>query len=345
MLRYEHGGDIWGNTTVRLDFSVNLNPLGMPGKVKQAITEHIEEYQAYPDIYCRRLRQAIAAHEGVLPEEVICGNGASDLICRICLAVKPKRTLLTAPTFSEYERAALLAGSRIYHHRLKEEQQFTLTEAVLDDITPDSDLLFLCNPNNPTGQLISPSLMERIAARCEKTGTRLVVDECFLAFTDGISCKALLSKYPHTAILDAFTKRYAMAGLRLGYMISKDHGLTEAVRQAGALWNVSAVAEAAGIAALSCAGHTERARSLIVTEREYLSSALHGLGLVVYPGSANYILFRCKKELKRPLLERGILIRSCANYEGLDNSFYRISVMRREQNDILMAALREVLHG
>lgn len=345
MLRYEHGGDIWGNTPVRLDFSVNLNPLGMPGKVKRAITEHIEEYEAYPDVYCRRLREAIAAHEGVSPEDVLCGNGAAELIYRICLAKKPKSTLLLAPTFSEYERAAMFSGSKIHYRYLKEECQFALTEGILSDITQETDLAFLCNPNNPTGRLADISLMEQIAARCSETDTLLVVDECFLPFTNGASCKTLLGRYPGIVILDAFTKRYAMAGLRLGYILSKDHELIKASRESGPCWNVSAVAQAAGLAALACSEYVEQARLLLDKERPYLLSALSSMGLGVYPSSANYVLFRCEKELKEPMLQRGILIRSCANYEGLDNSFYRVCVMRREQNDILIAALREVLYG
>lgn len=345
MQRYEHGGDVFAHEAVRLDFSVNLNPMGMPAEIKKAIVSHMEEYESYPDIYCRELCGAIAAREGVLPGDVLCGNGAADLIYRLFLARRPKTTLLLAPTFSEYERAAIFSGSRIVYHRLQEARQFALTEDILSEITPEIDLFFLCNPNNPTGQLTDISRIERIAARCSEMRTLLVVDECFLAFTAGTSCKALLGKYENILILDAFTKRFAMAGLRLGYALTKDHGLIAAMREAGPCWNVSAVAQAAGLAALGCAGYEKQARQLLATERPYLVEALNDMGLKTYAGSANYILFQCEKELIKPLLERGILLRSCANYEGLDERFYRVCVLQRRQNDELINALREVLNG
>lgn len=344
MHRYDHGGDIF-DIDIRLDFSVNLNPLGMPDEVKAAIRSHADEFAAYPDIYCRELCRAIAAKHGVTPGDVLCGNGAADLIYRIFLARKPNITLLLAPTFSEYERAAAFCKSEIRYHRLKEELGFALTDDILCDIRSDTDILFLCSPNNPTGQLIDFPLMQRIAMHCKETNTLLVVDECFLAFTDGISCKVFLDSCPNMAILDAFTKRYAMAGLRLGYMLSKNHRLIAAMRQAGPLWNVSAAAQAAGLAALKCTGYEERAAELIAAERPYMVNALNDMGLKTYPTSANYILFRSEKQLKEPLLKHGILIRACGNFEGLDDSFYRVCVMEHEQNAELITAIKEVLHG
>lgn len=344
MLCYEHGGDVF-DKDVRLDFSVNLNPLGMPDAVKKAVASHMDEYQSYPDIYCRKLCNAIAASEGVLPADVLCGNGAADLIYRICFAKKPKVTLVLAPTFSEYEKAARYVHSEVHYHCLDEKQQFEITENIIADITPDTDLLFLCNPNNPTGKLVDPLLMERIAVRCSEMDTLLVVDECFLAFTNGVSCKTLLNQYHNIVILDAFTKRYAMAGLRLGYLICKDHDLIESVRAAGACWNVSAVAQVAGLAALSCSEYLEQARRVLSVERPYLVRALEDIGLMVYQSDANYLLFSCEKELKHSLLQHGIFVRSCADYKGLDERFYRVSIMNRQQNDELITALRGILYG
>lgn len=345
MHRYDHGGDRFKYKGICLDFSVNLNPLGMPRQVKDAIVSHADAFEAYPDIYCHELCCAIAKHDGVRPENVLCGNGATELIYRICLVRKPRTTLLPAPTFSEYERAALLYGSRIRYHHLSSADQFALTGRILSDITPDIDLFFLCNPNNPTGQLADASLIEAIAARCDETDTLLVADECFLALTEGISCKPLLGKYKNLMVLDAFTKRYAMAGLRLGYVLSDDTRLIEALRTAGPCWNVSSVAQAAGIAALSCTEYEQQTRALLRAERFYLAGALEKLGLHVYPGQANYILFTCDTALEDALLSKGILIRSCANFEGLDQQFYRVCVMQHQQNLELIAALKEVLHG
>ncbi len=342
MQRYEHGGDPYPWDNIRLDFSVNINPLGMPVPVREAIMAHMDEYQSYPDPHCRRLCDAIAAQEGVAAEHVLCGNGANDLIYRLCLGQKPKRTLLLAPTFSEYEKAALLAGSQIVYHRLWADEDFTLTERILDGITPEIEMLFLCNPNNPTGQLTKPELVEKIIARCAKMRVVVVVDQCFMAFTDGRSCTPLLTEYPNLVIIDAFTKRYAMAGLRLGYLLTSNRAILEAARDWGPCWNVSAVAQAAGLAALGCDDDLEQARRIIRSQRRYLSDALKKLNLRVFPSHANYILFQCKRSLVPRLCEQGIFIRSCANYEGLDDSFYRICVKGQEENTALIKALWEV---
>ncbi len=345
MERYDHGGNRFSCENIRLDFSVSLNPLGMPPEVKEAVSSAIAEYETYPDTRCRRLCSAIAARDGVQPDDVLCGNGASELIYRLCLVTQPKTTLLLAPTFSEYERAALLYGSSIRYHYLDEYNGFALTESILKDITPEIDLFFLCNPNNPTGQLVDINLMEAIAHRCHATGTQLMVDECFLSLTEGTSCRALLDKYHNMLLLDAFTKRYAMAGLRLGYGVSKNHALMEKLADAGPCWNVSAAAQAAGLAALECGEYEQQAKALLSSERSFLTGALKELGLKVYPSQANYLLFSCEKELKEPLMSKGMLIRSCENFEGLDRRYYRVCIMKHQYNCELVAALREVLNG
>jgi len=154
MERFEHGGDIYGNPGVRLDFSVNTNPLGMPDAVRQALVSRVDEYARYPDPQCRTLRAAIALHENVPEDWVLCGNGAADLIYRLCYAVGPRRALVCAPTFSEYERALEQIGCRAAHHNLTAEEQFALTSDIEERLVPGIDALFLCHPNNPTGGLI-----------------------------------------------------------------------------------------------------------------------------------------------------------------------------------------------
>jgi threonine-phosphate decarboxylase len=343
--RYEHGGDIYSHENVRLDYSVNLNPLGMPPGVREAIISRVGEYETYPDVKCRALRKAIAARDGVPEEYVLCGNGAADLIHRLCLALRPKRVLTLAPSFSEYERSARLYGSEIAYHRLSEAESFALTERVLDDITPETGLLFLCNPNNPTGRLIDANLMGKIARRCSETGTLLLLDECFLPFTDGASLLPLTERMPNLVLLRAFTKLYSMAGLRLGYIVCSGRELLKAVGEHAQCWSVSAVAQTAGLAALRCDGWEEKTRTLVSEEREYLSHALRALGLTVYPSDCNYLLFRSELPLYEPLLQKGVLIRRCENFEGLDVRFFRVGVKLRPQNEALVRAISEVLHG
>ena len=184
-----HGGDlvaaraVWGGEV--LDFSANLNPLGMPESVRQAAVGAVKEAVHYPDPLCRALSAAIARRDDVAPEQVLCGNGAADLVFRLAFSERPRRALVTAPTFSEYEEAVSAAGCGVVRHVLDPERDFDLTEAVLDDLEPGLDLAFFCTPNNPTGRVIRRELMEAILEKCRAAGIRLVVDECFLALSDG----------------------------------------------------------------------------------------------------------------------------------------------------------------
>jgi len=352
MPSYTHGGDIvtaqnrYGGAV--LDFSANLNPLGMPEEVRRAAEGAVREAIHYPDPFCRALIGAIARHDGVAEEQVLCGNGAADLIFRLAPALRPRRALVCAPTFSEYEAALRRYGCPVEYHYLSEENGFDVTESLLEALTPGLDLVFLCTPNNPTGRLIAPELLRRTAARCAVLGARLVVDECFLPLSDGAGpgLAPYLEEFPGLLLLRAFTKSYAVPGLRLGYALSADGALLELLADYGQPWSVSTPAQAAGVAALeACPGWPERARELLRTERPRLAEGLRALGLTVTGGQANYLLFRAKgtADLRERLLLRGILIRSCANYPGLTADYYRVCVRTRQENLRLLAALKEVL--
>lgn len=340
-----HGGDIYDYNRPLLDFSANLNPLGMPEDVCRAAQAAVLDCVHYPDPQCRRLRQAIGEMDGVNPWQVLCGNGAADVIFRLVLACRPKRAMVLAPTFSEYELALIAAGCQTERWLLKRTQGFALTEDILEAIHPGLDMLFLCSPNNPTGLCVEDTLLRRILARCAVTGTRLVVDECFLPLTDGAGLADALKENPHLFLLRAFTKSFAIPGLRLGYGLSWDAVLLESCWQCGQAWSVSSVAQAAGIAACGHAAWPEKAKALLRVERPRLRTGLEALGLEVWPGEANYLLFQAKNvtNLKALLTEKGILIRSCANYTGLGPDYYRTAVRVPEENDRLLMALGEVL--
>ena len=349
MAEYTHGGDLltaqsrYGGAV--LDFSTNLNPLGMPPQVKQAAAE--ADGAAYPDPLCRHLRQAIAAHDGVEEGQVICGNGAADLIFRLAFALKPRKALLTAPTFSEYEGALTCVGCQVERYALDIDRDFDLDEGFLKAIVPGVELVFLCTPNNPTGRLMDPELLAEAARRCRDVGARLVVDECFLPLAGGGAGLApRLTEFPHLFLLRAFTKSYAMAGLRLGYGLSADLELLETLGRFAQPWGVSAPAQAAGTAAFTrCPQWPEQARALVERERPVLAAGLEGLGCRVVPSQANYLMFQAEHitDLKEKLLQRGILLRSCANYHNLGPDWYRVCVKGGEENRRLLAALKEVL--
>ena len=345
MRPYEHGGDIYGDRKIRLDFSVNTNPLGMPEAVSQAIGSGGEEDGRYPDPHCRRLRAALAERYGVAADQILCGNGASDLILRLCACLRPRVALTPAPTFSEYGRSAALYGAELQTYPLRREGGFLLDRGFLSALTPDVELVFLCNPNNPTGRLCDPTLLAEIVDRCRENGTYLMVDECFIEFTDGQSLIPLLENNPQLLILRAFTKTYAMAGLRLGFLLNADPALLDRIAAWGAEWSVSTVAQRAGLAALDEEGWLERTRDLVARERRWLTEQLTALGLTVYPAQANYLLFRAPWSVREALLEKGVMVRGCASFRGLDDRDFRIGIKTRAENEILIETLQEVLYG
>ena len=226
-----HGGD-WAGYRAEfgrdpLDFSANVSPLGLPEGVARAITAALPTADRYPDPLCRELRAKLALHEGVPAEQILCGNGAADLIFRLVWAKKPSRALVTAPTFAEYATALESVGCTVERFFLREQEDFAVTDAFCAAIRPGVDMVFLCQPNNPTGQLTALPLVEQVLRRCAACGTLLVVDECFLDFLPDHAlhtAKGLLGE-GDLVILKAFTKLYGMAGVRLGYALSADTAL------------------------------------------------------------------------------------------------------------------------
>lgn len=343
-----HGGDLY-TRPIRLDYSANINPYGTPPAVKQAICDAAELVAHYPDPYCRELVDAIAAFEQVPKGFIMCGNGAAELIFSFCRAVQPKKAMVLCPTFSEYETALLSLGCQVQHYQLSRMTDFRLTEDFLKVLwRADIDLLMLCNPNNPTGQVIEPALLENIRCICRERKIRLFVDECFQDLTDGGDALTLKEKLPADSnifLLKAFTKSYGMAGVRLGYCLCSDSELLEAMGKTVQPWNVSIPAQMAGIAALQQQEFLDKARLTIRQQREYLTENLRRLGLQVIDSKVNYILFYSSFEMKAPLLEKGIQIRSCANYPGLRDGWYRIAVKLPEENEQLISAMEEMLNG
>lgn len=344
-----HGGDVYSARQKMkqepLDFSANINPMGMPPGAVRAAADALQQCTQYPDPLCRELRAALAAYEGIPAEQIVCGNGAADLIFRIVAATHPQRALLLEPTFAEYEQALRSMDCSIAYFPLQESEGFVLPEAFLQQLTPEINLLFLCNPNNPTGRTVSPALLQEIWKRCEEAGILLVVDECFNEFLEHPernTLKGVLKPGTNAVILKAFTKSFAMPGLRLGYGLCGNRDLAERIFSCGQPWGVSIPAQAAGVAALQEQGYLERMRRLIQTERRWLSENLARLGLCVFPSEANYILFRTETEisLRERMEQRGVLIRACGNYRGLDDRYYRIAVRGHGENERLIAALK-----
>lgn len=338
-----HGGDIY-REKIRLDFSANTNPLGTPESAVDAMRGALGEVHNYPDPYCRELVCAIAEFEEVSKEYILCGNGAAELIYAYCNAVKPKVAAELAPTFSEYSAALSCAGGKMERYALAQGAGFELDEGFLRFLERKKpEAVFLANPNNPTGRCVSEKLKEKIVRLCKKEGIYLFVDECFLDLSDDkVSFKKYISEYNRIIILKAFTKSYGMAGLRLGYCISGDENLLCEMARCTSPWNVSLLAQTAGVAVLRDREFLKKALEIVRTERGILCSALKELGFWVCPPEANFILFKGSEGLDKKLREKGIAIRSCGNFCGLGDEWYRIAVRRHEENKALIDAMREI---
>ena len=343
MRRFVHGGDTYGLPDV-LDFSASLNPLGMPEGVRRAILDSVDACRAYPDPQCRKLTAAIAQAENLPASQVLPCAGATDALARVCLALKPKRALVCDPCYSGYEQALALVGAQVARHRLREEDDFAPDGSLADSLVEaDAGLVFLANPNNPTGVPLPRAVLERVLRHAGKHGATVVLDESFIGFTGEPSACGLLATNPHLVVVKSFTKLYAMPGVRAGYLLCADGARMAAFEAAGQPWAVSTPAQAAGVAALSEAGFVERTREFVAGQRAWLMGELGSLGLRVVPGQANYLLFCSDAPLSDVLLERGIVVRGCEDFPGLSACWHRVAVRAEVENRLLIAALKGVL--
>lgn len=348
-----HGADIYTASKISginedsiIDFSSNINPLGVPESVEAAAINSIKNVNRYPDINSRELTEKIAASENVPAEWVFVSNGAAEAIFRIVFYVRPLRGLVTAPTFSEYENAMKSSGTNVCVYNLSEENNFKINNDIFENINKETDIVFLCNPNNPTGQVTDSITVEKIAAHCKKNDAVLVVDECFLDFVENkekYSIVDKLHKYDNMIVLKAFTKIYAIPGIRLGYCMSSNTNLINGLKSSGPPWNVSTIAQASGIEALNEKDYVKKSVKYVNTQREYLIKELHALNIKTYESHANYVFFKSNiSNLKQELLKTGILIRDCSNYRNLNENYYRIAVKNEHENKILIQKLKEI---
>ncbi|SHJ58938.1 pyridoxal phosphate-dependent aminotransferase [Parasporobacterium paucivorans] len=343
---HKHGGDIYTHKNV-IDFSANINMLGTPDAIKKAAAQALEVSDKYPDTECRQLRKELSIRENLPEEYILCGNGAADLIFSLVVALRPKKALLPVPSFYEYQQALeIFEECDITYEYLKEENGFELMEDMPDKITDEYDILFLCNPNNPTGKKIPHELLLRIMEKCRECGVLLVLDECFLDMTENPgknTLKEFVASNRHLFILKAFTKIYAMAGIRLGYGYCSDEKLLKRMKAVTQPWSVSVIAQQAGLAALQENESTQKFLETLQEEKEFLLKELDNLKITYFGHAANYIFLKAHENLYEECLNEGIMIRDCSNYEGLRKGYYRIAVRTRPENIKLIETLKKCI--
>jgi len=345
-----------------IDFSVNVNPLGPPASLLDVIKKGVDFLHRYPDSSSRRMRRKLAHYLNLSSENIIIGNGATELIYLISRYFKEEvhtpDVVIVAPTFSDYQRSVSLVGGQVQHHLLSSETcslrsptssayGFQLNIDRLIANAMETDIVFICTPNNPTGQLFQKSQIIALATTLPKT--IIVVDEAFLDFTDephhNSVCRDVIN-FPNLIVLRSMTKLFAIPGLRLGYLVAHQDQV-ECLNQYKEPWTVNIFAQIAGEMLLDETDYVRKTRKLVKAEREFLFNQLKQLSwLTPFPSTANFLLVRIEGKdlhatiLKEKLIKKGILIRNCSNFVGLDESFFRIAVKKRDENLKLISALR-----
>jgi threonine-phosphate decarboxylase len=329
-----------------LDFSANINPLGFPSGLTEAVQEAMWEIVHYPDRRCLALRQDLAAYHHLTPEEILVGNGSTELLYLLARVLKPRRGLIVVPAFSEYEHALTVAGVPVVFQATSEAHNFALHEVFQ---AQSGDLVFLAHPASPSGVLLAPDLLVALAARLDAAGTYLLLDEAFIDFVEEASFKSHLSRFPRLLILRSYTKFFGIPGMRLGFLLGAPEEVAR-LAEAQEPWSVNTMAQAMGRACLADQEYMAQTRSLIVQEREFLFGQLAALpGLTPFPSAVNYLLVKLTRpgavaaNLREQMLSHRIVIRDASNFRGLDERFFRIAVRGREENTRLLTALEECL--
>ena len=369
-----HGGDIYSRQ-IQLDFSVNVNPLGVPEAVTQALHVAVDHVGEYPDITAGKLSQAVSRmlskrYDCEIPSEyLLFGNGASELLMAIVHGVLPveqqeqwKQIVIPVPSFYGYEHAAKAVGSRIKYVPLKYDSIAANTSGenfsegdsergnqLSEQLPDDTSILFLANPNNPTGALWNRGDLTELLEHCRRKNITVVLDECFIEFCEKDPAQPLsmvneIENYPNLIVVRAFTKIFAIPGVRLGYLVCSNHTLLEKIQRQLPEWNLSVFAQMAGLAcATDCGKYLQDTVEYVETERIFLRDGLEKLGIRVISGEANFLLLQTEQPIYEKLLRRGILIRDCENFRGLGKGYYRIAVKRHAENEALLRELENAI--
>lgn len=345
---FSHGGNahdfVRKGKKAIIDFSANINPLGLPRGVKKAVRENLDKILHYPDAKAKDITRDIARYWGINEQNILLGNGSVELIYLITQTFKPRLTLIPAPTFSEYERAAKSAGSKIRFLPLREKEGFGFDLPCYER----ADLFFLCNPNNPTGNLILEKRELPKRAKCKL----FIIDEAFMDFLPDQERHSFVHEAVKTeeiAVLRTFTKFFALPGLRIGYVVAHKNTVNRLKRNQPP-WSTNSLAQLTAQIMLSDKGYIDKTYRIIAKEREFLFTGLSAAkGLEPYPSKVNFVLIKIEKgnitskALQYALLKKGFLVRDCSNFRNLGKKYIRIAVRSHKENSKLLNAFREAL--
>ena len=363
-----HGGNIYKifrekNIDKILDYSSNINPYGLAENLKKEIFEKLFVLERYPDPDYIELREKIAEKNNLNIENIIVGNGATEIIFLFMKILSPKKVLIVSPTFGEYERAikaATLANDslEINYFELKEAENFVLNVKNLEtELENNYDLLILCNPNNPTGQFLKLKKLEEILKICEQKNTKLFVDEAFVEFVEDWENESIINSKKNKEnlfVIRAFTKFFAIPGLRLGYGICFNKNLLKKMLEKKEPWSVNNIADLAGKTVLDDENYIQKTKEWIKDQKKYMYENLNKIeGLRAYKTEVNFILLKIEdnllekdldvKNLRKKMLEKGILIRDASNFIYLNKHYFRLAIKDKLNNEKVIETLTSIL--
>jgi threonine-phosphate decarboxylase len=361
----ENGGNIYRiaeelNVQERavLDFSTITNPLRVSKKIKAEIRKNLKYLHNYPDPDAKRLRKRLAQYHGIDIETILCGNGSTELVYLIARTLKPQRVLVPAPTFSEYERAVTIGGSeerkaQIERIILKGERGFKIDPDKLIAVlqkgagsTPSFDMVFLCNPNNPTGMLLKKDAVLKIADAAKEMKCYLIVDEACIDFCADESVIKDVERNPYLIVVRSLSSFYALGGLRIGYGVFSQH-IIPRLKEQREPWTVNSLSQRAAVVALKDKVFRKESLKIIMEEKKFLEKSFQKIGIEFVKSDAHFYLVKMGNahEICRQLRTKGILVRNCDNVQGLDSTYIRIAVKSHKENAILIKELAARLNN
>lgn len=338
-----------------VSFSANVNPLGLSPKLCEGLKNCLDVITTYPDREYTQLRKTIGSYCETDFENILVGNGSTELISAVIQLKKPKTACLVSPTYSEYEREISLSGGKCIYYQLKPENDFFLDADSLCPLLADTntELLVLCNPNNPTSTALHMDTLSKILDFCQAFNIFVMIDETYVEFSAdyaSVTAIPLLADYDNFIILRGISKFFASPGLRLGYGLSGNKALIKEINEVKNPWTINSLAEAAGKLLFTDTDYIQQTKALIFAERERVCNALRDIpDLKVYDPCANFVLVEIKKDnvdadiLFDTAIRRSLMLRNCSSFEGLSNKFFRLCFMMPEDNDRLLECIQEIM--
>jgi threonine-phosphate decarboxylase len=354
----KHGGNIYQVARRKglkpeniIDFSANINPLGYSSRVKNVLASSENAILNYPDPIAYDFINALSSFHNLPAENFLVGNGSTEFIYLLPGIIRPKSVLVVAPTFTEYKYSFQQAKGVLFYYNTLEKDHFVIQQKKLfDELKRGYSALYICNPANPTGVLVPEGTMKEIIGYACKKGTSVILDETFMDFTEQHSLKAQIKNFDNLYILRSMTKFFALPGLRAGYLISNGKNIEKIIKRQEP-WSMNAIAQQAGIESLKDHAHMQKSILYVRETREAFVKELTKLPyLTVFKGSANFLLLKLNESapvtvsgLYEKLLDKGIVIRTCEDFQGLSDMFFRIAVKKKNENKKLVSELKRLL--